>query len=60
MMVAATLVTVGSVIASQGAVVCSAAAEGVVVGLFTSTFGAGTSASVAGAAIFLIQDFRLI
>lgn len=57
MMVVATVVTVGSVIASQGVVVCSAAAEGVVVGLLTSTFGAGTSASVAGAAIFMTKVF---
>lgn len=55
-MVAATAATVGSVIASQGVVVCSAAAEGVVVGLFTSTFGAGTGA-VAGAGVFLLQGF---
>ncbi|XP_037046715.1 uncharacterized protein LOC119081711 [Bradysia coprophila] len=48
-MVAATVATVGSVIVSQGAVVCSAAAEGAFIGWLTSTFGAGNATSVAGA-----------
>lgn len=51
-MVAATVVTVGSVIASSGTVVCSSAMEGAVIGLITSTFGAGNATSVAGAAFF--------
>ncbi|KAG4067501.1 hypothetical protein HA402_002778 [Bradysia odoriphaga] len=48
-MVAATVATVGSIIASQGAVVGSAAAEGAFIGWLTSTYGAGNATSVAGA-----------